>query len=265
MAAFELVTHLAYDGGWNRIQQPLDVIELFSTDAHVSLAVSSVGRRATQPYDDGLGNSLRTPAAHEQLFEDVESGKPRLMVAYLHVRHQEYLSWLRNWSENNAREDGKFSDVHPTHRCCCFLATPRRDSFWSTELWMARLRTPLKRRRDFGGLRRRQFWRVVYLRRLVSFKNLDGKCGDDMKSPFMCQSCQSHLRTHLDLDGNIFRRHQIGHKRPSSSDTRNPDSIETSSRESWTSHQRRSDQVPGCGRRHSRSTKSSEMYAVFHM
>ena len=83
MAALQLVTQLAYDGGWNRIQQPWDVIELFSTDAHVSLAVSSAGQRATQPSDDGLGNSLRTPAAREQLFEDVEIGKPRLMVASL--------------------------------------------------------------------------------------------------------------------------------------------------------------------------------------
>ena len=53
---------------------------------------------------------------------------------------------------------------------------------------------------------------------------------------FMCHLCQSHLRTHLDPDGNIIRRHQVGHKRPSSSDTKNQDSLE-SSRESWTSHQ----------------------------
>ena len=78
-----LGTHLAYDGGWSRIQQPWDVIELFSTDAPVSLAVSSAGGRATQPSDGGLGNSSRTPAAREQLFEDVESWKPRLIVAYL--------------------------------------------------------------------------------------------------------------------------------------------------------------------------------------
>ena len=62
MAALQLGTHLAYDGGWNRIPQPWDVIELFSTDAHVSLAVSLAGGRATQPYDGVLGNSLRTPA-----------------------------------------------------------------------------------------------------------------------------------------------------------------------------------------------------------
>ena len=35
-AALQLATRLAYDGGWNRIPQPWDVIELFSTDAHVS-------------------------------------------------------------------------------------------------------------------------------------------------------------------------------------------------------------------------------------
>ena len=65
-AALQLGTTLAYDGGWHRIQQPWDVIELFSTDAHVSLAVSSTGGRATQPYDGGLGNSLRTLATREQ-------------------------------------------------------------------------------------------------------------------------------------------------------------------------------------------------------
>ena len=56
-------------GGWNRIPHPWGVIELFSTDAQVSLAVSSAGGRAAQPYDGGLGNSLRTPAAREQVFE----------------------------------------------------------------------------------------------------------------------------------------------------------------------------------------------------
>ena len=68
MAAWQLET-LAYDGGWNRIQQPWDVILLFSTGAHVSLAVSSAGGRAAQPYDGGLGNFVRTPAAREHLFE----------------------------------------------------------------------------------------------------------------------------------------------------------------------------------------------------
>ena len=84
MAAWQLGT-LLYDGGWNRIQQPWDVIELFSTGAHVSLAVSSAGGRAAQPYDG-------TPAAREHLFEDVESWKPRLIVAYL-------LDWTPGVSE----------------------------------------------------------------------------------------------------------------------------------------------------------------------
>ena len=83
IAALQLETHLAYDGDWNRIPQPWDVIELFSTDVLVFLAVSSAGGRATQPYDGGLGNSLRTPASREELFEDVERWEPRLVVTYL--------------------------------------------------------------------------------------------------------------------------------------------------------------------------------------
>ena len=54
-------------------------------------------------------------------------------------------------------------------------------------------------------------------------------------------------------------------KRPSSSDTTNQDSLETSSRESWTSHQRRSDQMLGRRWRHSRGTEGSEMYSMFHL
>ena len=46
MTALELGTHFAC--GWSRIRQHWDVIELFSKDAHVSLAVSSPGGRATQ-------------------------------------------------------------------------------------------------------------------------------------------------------------------------------------------------------------------------
>ena len=83
MTALQLGTHPAYDGGWSRFRQPWDVIELFSTDASVSLAVLSAGGRATQPYDGGLGNSLRTSTAQEQMSEDVGSWKPRLTVAYL--------------------------------------------------------------------------------------------------------------------------------------------------------------------------------------
>ena len=40
-------------------------------------------RTGHSAYDGGLGNSLRTSAAQEQLFEDVGSWKPRLIVACL--------------------------------------------------------------------------------------------------------------------------------------------------------------------------------------
>ena len=73
VTALQLGTRLTHDGGWNRIPQPWDVIEFFSTDARVSLAVSSAGGRAPQHCDGGLGNSLRTPAARQQLIKDVES------------------------------------------------------------------------------------------------------------------------------------------------------------------------------------------------
>ena len=69
-------------------------------------------------------------------------------------------------------------------------------------------------------------------------------------------------RTHSDPNGNLLRRHQVGSKRPSGSDTWNQTGFETSSRESWTSHQRRFDEVPRCKRRHSRGPKGSEMCAV---
>ena len=70
-------------GSWSRNQQPWDVIELFSTDASVSLAVLSAGGRVTQPYDGGLVDSSKTSAAQERLFDEVGSWKPRLIVAYL--------------------------------------------------------------------------------------------------------------------------------------------------------------------------------------
>ena len=92
MTAVQLETHLAHDGGWSQIQQPWDVVELFSVDAPVSLAMLSAGWRVTQPYDGGLSNSLRTLAARKQLFEDVESWKPRLIVANLP-------EWTRRVSE----------------------------------------------------------------------------------------------------------------------------------------------------------------------
>ena len=126
----------AYDGGWSRFQQPWDVLELFSKDAPLSLAVSSAGGRATQAHYGGLGNSLRTPAAWEQLFEDVASWKPRLLVAYLP-------DWTPGVSElaqelvRRQQEDVRFSSgIRFTPRCHCPLVTSRRDSIWFMEPWM---------------------------------------------------------------------------------------------------------------------------------
>ena len=91
------------------MRQPWGVIELFSTDASVSLAVLSAGGRATQPSDGGLGNSLRTWAAQEQLFEDVGSWKPRLIVAYLPDWTPEVSELAGNWFECNERKDEMFT------------------------------------------------------------------------------------------------------------------------------------------------------------
>ena len=155
----QLGTHLAHDGGWFRIQQPGDVIELFSTDAPVSLAVSSAGGRTTQPYDGGPGNLLRTKAAREQLFEDVENWRPRLFVVYL-------TDWTPEVSElvlelvRRQRADGRDlllrCPIHTTIRCP--LVTLEWDSIWSTELWRVGGSIPLNERHDSGGLRQRGPW-----------------------------------------------------------------------------------------------------------
>ena len=135
--ALQLGTHLAHDGGWRQIKQPCDVIELFSTDAPVSLAVSSAGGRATQPCDGGLGNSLRPAADRQQLFEDVESWKPRLTVAYL----PHSTPWVSELAlEMVQRQRAGASGIHSTPRCHRPLVTTRRDSIWFMELWMVGLR-----------------------------------------------------------------------------------------------------------------------------
>ena len=251
MTALQLWTHLACDGGWSRIRQPWDAIELFSKDAHVSLAVSSAG----EPYDGGPGNSLRTRAAQGQLFQDVESWKPRLIVDYLSY-------WTPGASElalelvrRQRAGDVRFSSgIHSTPRCHCPLVTSRRDSIWSTELWMVGLQTPLKRRHDFSG------WSIGCVQQEANVSKALVSFFERHEKSFMCPRCESHIRTHPDPDGNVIRRHQVGPKRPSSSDTRNQDGLETSSHESWTSHQGRSDQVLGW--RQSRSTKGSEMFTM---
>ena len=94
---------------------------------------------------------------------------------------------------------------------------------------------------------------------------LGRKIGRPRKKFFVCSRCGTYIRTHPDPDGNIIRRHQVGSKRPSSSNTRNQNVFETSACESGTLHQRRSDEVPCCGWRHSRGAQGSEMYAMFHL
>ena len=152
MTALQLWTHLACDGCWNRIQQPWDVIELFSTESHVSLAVSSAGGRATRRYDDGLDNSLRTLDAREQLFKDVESGKPRLIVAYLPDWTPVVSELMLVRTRNSPQVSIPHLDaVAPDH-----VKTPSglRNSGWSG------CRHPSKGRHDFGGRLRRQSWLV---------------------------------------------------------------------------------------------------------
>ena len=64
---------------------------------------------------------------------------------------------------------------------------------------------------------------------LVSLFQPGRKIGRRHKKSVMRPRCRSYIRTHSDPDGNITRRHQVGSKRPSSSDTRNQDGLETSS------------------------------------
>ena len=64
------------------------------------------------------------------------------------------------------------------------------------------------------------------------------KMGGRGEEFFLCVHVASRTsETHPEPGGNITRQHQVGSKRPSSSDTRYQDGLETSSRESWTSHQ----------------------------
>ena len=96
MTALQLRTHLAHDGG---------VIEGFSTDASVSLAVLSDGGRATQPHDGGLGNfeGRRSNCLMS------EAGNLGWFSPTSLIGHQKYLSSLGIWFKGNARKDGMFS------------------------------------------------------------------------------------------------------------------------------------------------------------
>ena len=259
--------------GWSRIQQPWDVIELFSMDAPLCLWQFRQ-QEATQPHDGGLGNSLRTLAAREQLFEDVESWKPLLIVAYLPdwtpevselalelVRRQNAAgrdlllrfpinnavaprspwSWMKSGLRNSGWSGGWYSSTDTT-----ILVGGDNEGFGQTVEWMRAARS-----KCLTGV---SFFFAPW-----------GKIGRPSKESFLCSRCGTYIRTHPDPGGNIIRRRRVGSKRPSSSDTRNQNGLETSSCESCTSHQWRFDEVPRCRWRHPRGTKGSEMYAMLSL
>ena len=219
----QLGTHLAHDGGWFRIQQPGDVIELFSTDAPVSLAVSSAGGRTTQPYDGGPGNLLRTKAAREQLFEDVENWRPRLFVVYL-------TDWTPEVSElvlelvRRQRADGRDLLLrYPIHTT---IPLP----LGHTGMGLHMVYGTLEGRRVDTSQRTPRFWWAATTRTLatrlsecvqreasvshtlVSFLHLDGKSGDEVKGPSLCSRGRAYIRTYPGPDWKITRRHQVGSK-----------------------------------------------------
>ena len=96
---------------------------------------------------------------------------------------------------------------------------------------------------------------------LASSLNLDGRSGDDTKSPSCVHVADRTSEPTLTQVGISFDDIQLD----PSSDNRNQDSLETSSRESWTSHQRRSHQVFRRRRRHWCGTNGGEMFAMFNM
>ena len=115
----------------------------------------------------------------------MESWKPRLIVAYLSDWRPGSSELALELVRRQRAGDVRFSSgIHSTPRCRCPLVMSRRDSIWSTELWMVGLQTPLKRRHDFGGRSIGCVQQEANVSEaLVSFLNLDGKSGDDMKSP----------------------------------------------------------------------------------
>ena len=212
-----------------------------------------LGGRATQPCDGGLGNSLRTPAAREQLFKDVESWKPRLIVTYLP-------DWTPGVSElslelvRRQRAGGREILLnYPLHTSMPLplghvkaglhlvygtldgraADTPQE----TTRFWLATAMTVLAVRLSECVQQEANVSEA-----LVSFLNLDGRSGDDIKNPSCVHVADRTSEPALTRMGISFDDTKLD--------------PETSSRESWTCHQRRSDQVPGRRRRHSCQTIS---------
>ena len=168
------------------------MIELFSTDASVSLAVLSAGGRATQPYDSGLGDLLKTSAAQEQLFEDTRSWKPRLIVANLPDWSPEVsgLTWELVLKQRQEGQDVVLRypvkttmPLHPSH----------------VEVGLHLVYETLDGRIADASSRTPRFWWAATSRALADRLSLDSRCG-------------SSIRTHSDSSGNLLRRHQVRSK-----------------------------------------------------
>ena len=150
----QLGTHLACEGGveWNPTTLGCD-----RTFLHRRFGLFG---SFVKPYDSGLGDLLKTSAAQEQLFEDVRSWKPRLVVAHLPDWSAELSEFAREVALRQREQGhGMFcSGIRSTPQCCCLRVTTKWDSIWSTELWMVGSRMLLHGLHHFGGLRQRRLW-----------------------------------------------------------------------------------------------------------
>ena len=96
---------------------------------------------------------------------------------------------------------------------------------------------------------------------LVSFLNLDGKSGDDMKSPSCVHVASRTSEPTLTPMRMSFDDTKLD---PSDRQAVTP-GIKTALRRLHVNLGHPTTEVLGCGRRHSRSTKGSEMFTMFNM
>ena len=182
------------------------MIELFSKDASVSLAVLPAGGRATQPHED--------LCSQEQLFEDIGSWKPRLIVAYLPDWTPE-VSKLARELVLQQREEGR--DVLLS--CPINTTMPLPPSH--VEVGLHLVYGTLDGRVADPSSRTPRFWWAATARALpdrlsecvqqeasvsqalISFWHLDGNSEDRLRNP-SCVHVADH-RTHSDPIGNLLR------------------------------------------------------------
>ena len=133
--------------------------------------------------DGGLSNSL---AARKQLFEDVESWKPRLIVAH-------FPDWTREVSElalevvRRQRAGGR--DL----LLATILVGCDNDGSGQTVEWERTARSECLAGISF----------LLAPRRTV---------GTPREKSFLCSRRGTYIRTHLDPDKNLIRRYQVGFK-----------------------------------------------------